>query len=272
MKRILLSIYSVLICISLLAQDSLIADKQLSADSISTQKLSEVESLSKSDADSAYIKNDYATAIQIYENMLQQGESADVYYNLGNSYYKSGDIARAILNYERALLLKPGNEDIKANLEIARSKTVDKIDIVPEVFFIGWIKSLINSISIDVWAYWGITFFILLIISLYFFIFSKQVTRKKIGFIGSIACFIFVICSNMFASYQKRTLTDRNTAIVVIPSVTIRSTPNENGTNLFVLHEGSKVLIKDNSMRNWKEISIDDGKVGWVSSSDIEII
>jgi tetratricopeptide (TPR) repeat protein len=251
MKKIRVFIYTILIGINCWAQDPL-----------------EI----KSDADSAYIKNDYTTAVRIYESLLQQGESAEVYYNLGNSYYKSGDIARAILNYERALLLNPGNEDIHANLEIVRSKTVDKIDVAPEIFFISWMKSLINSISINAWARWGITFFILLIVSLYFFIFSKQIKMKKTGFIGSIVCFLFVICTNMFAAYQKKTLTNRNTAIIISPSVTIRSTPNENGTSLFILHEGSKVTIKDNSMKNWKEITIEDGKVGWIPISDIEII
>ncbi|NDV83749.1 tetratricopeptide repeat protein [Bacteroides sp. 51] len=269
MKKIFFSIYSIFICISSFAQDSLNIEP-LTVDSLQVTQTSYSDT--KSDADSAYIKNDYSTAIQIYENLLQQGESAELYYNLGNSYYKSGDIARAILNYERALLLKPGNEDIRANLEIARSKTVDKIDAVPEIFFVSWTKSLINSISINAWARWGIIFFILLIASLYFFIFSKQVTMKKVGFISSLVCLLFAVCTNMFASYQKKTLTNRNTAIIISPSVTIRSTPNENGTSLFVLHEGSKVVIKDNSMNSWKEITIEDGKVGWISSSDIEII
>jgi len=269
MKKIFLSIYTLLICFSCFAQDSL-ADDIIHQDSLSVSQT--VSGGTKTEADSAYIKNDYATAIQIYENLLIQGEAAEIYYNLGNSYYKSGDIARAILNYERALLLKPGNEDIRANLEIVRNKTIDKIDVTPEIFFISWTKSLINSISINAWAKWGIVFFILLIISLYFFIFSKQVVRKKNGFISSTVCLLFVICTNLFASYQKETLMNRDTAIIISPSVTIRSTPNENGTSLFVLHEGSKVTIKDNSMKNWKEISIEDGKVGWISNTDIEII
>lgn len=270
MKKILLPLYTILICINCYAQET-IAVESVTTDSIKSLQSSS-DPITKSAGDSAYIRNDYTTAIQIYENLLQRGESADLYYNLGNSYFKSGDIARAILNYERALLLKPGNGDIRANLEIARKKTVDKIDIVPEIFFISWTKSLINSISINAWARWGIAFFILFIISLYFFIFSKQISLKKTGFIGSIVFLLFVICTNLFASYQKETLTKRDTAIVISPSVTIRSTPNENGTELFVLHEGSKVFIKDNSMNNWKEITLEDGKVGWISSSDIEII
>lgn len=269
MKKILFSIYSILICINCLAQDSL-GIEPFSPDSLLA--VTTAEHINKSYADSVYTSGDYVTAIQIYENILQQGESAEIYYNLGNSYYKSGNMARAILNYERALLLKPGNEDIRANLEIVRSKTIDKIDIVPEIFFVSWTKSLINSISINAWGRWGIAFFLLCIVSLYFFIFSTQIKIKKIGFISSIVCFIFVICTNMFAAYQKEMLTNRDTAIIISPSVTIHSTPNENGTSLFILHEGYKVIIKDNSMKNWKEISIGNGKVGWVSSADIEII
>ena len=101
-------------------------------------------SVTKAEGDSAYVKNDYASAIQIYEALLKEGEAAEVYYNLGNSYYKAGDIAKAILNYERALLIQPGNADIRANLEIARAKTIDKVIPVPEVFFVSWTKSLIN--------------------------------------------------------------------------------------------------------------------------------
>ena len=106
---------------------------------------SKLEDVTKAEGDSAYMRNDYISAIQIYEALLGKGEAADVYYNLGNSYYKAGDIAKAILNYERALLLQPGNSDIRANLEIARSKTIDKVEAVPEIFFVSWINSLVNS-------------------------------------------------------------------------------------------------------------------------------
>ena len=111
--------------------------------------------VTKAEGDSAYIKEDYAAAIQVYETLLKNGEAADVYYNLGNSYYKIGEIAKAVLNYERALLLQPGNNDIRANLEVARTKTIDKVEPIPEVFFVSWTKSLINSMSVDAWATWG---------------------------------------------------------------------------------------------------------------------
>ena len=107
----------------------------------------------KAMADSAYATADYATATHIYEQLLvTEGEAASVYYNLGNSYYKQGEIARAILNYERALMLAPANSDIQFNLELARSKTVDKNALVTELFLVRWIRSFTNILSADGWA------------------------------------------------------------------------------------------------------------------------
>ena len=234
-------------------------------------KLSD-DNVTKAQGDSAYMRNDYASAIQIYESLLTKGEAAEIYYNLGNSYYKTDDIAKAILNYERALLLQPGNADVRANLEIARSKTIDKVVSVPDIFFVTWTKSLINCLSVDAWAKLGVAFFILLLVSLSLFFFSKQIVWKKSGFIAGIVFLIFVVLSNVFASEQKTELMNRNNAIILSPSVTVRSTPSESGTSLFVLHEGHKIEIKDNSMREWKEIRLEDGKVGWVPASAIEVI
>lgn len=272
MKKILFFVFGLLLSNAfVMAQDSL---QTMKADSIGadSHSFSSIGNVTKAEGDSAYMKNDYASAIQVYEALLEKGEAADIYYNLGNSYYKAGEIAKAILNYERALLLKPGNGDIRANLEIARSKTVDKVEPVPEIFFVSWTKSLINSMSVNAWGVCGVVCFILLIISLYFFVFSKQIVLKKTGFICGIVFLVFVVLANVFANEQKDRLLNRNSAIVVGPSVTVRSTPSESGTSLFILHEGHKIDIKDNSMKDWKEIRLEDGKVGWVPSSAIEII
>ena len=275
MKKILFFIF---LSVSLVGfgQDNVIKDSALGNDSISADPLMITDNvpgaISKSAGDSAYIKEDYATAAQIYEGLLSDGESADVYYNLGNSYYKLGEIAKSILNYERALLLQPGNGDIRANLEVARAKAIDKVELVPEIFFISWIKSLINIMSVDAWAWWGIVSFLFFIVALYFFIFSKQVVLKKIGFTASIVLLMITVCANIFASEQKEHLVNRTSAIVMNPSVTVRSAPSESGTSLFILHEGRKVSIKDKSMREWTEISLEDGKVGWVPASSIEVI
>jgi len=277
MKKILFFAFGVWISIVSFGQGQAVKDslQAIVGDSIgnSLQQISSsLEDATKAEGDSAYMKNDYASAIQIYEVLLNRGEAADIYYNLGNSYYKAGDIAKAILNYERALLLQPGNGDIRANLEIARSKTVDKVEPVPEIFFVSWTKSLINSMSVDSWAVCGVVCFILLIVSLYLFIFSKQIVLKKAGFISGIVFLAVTILANVFANQQKDELTNRNSAIVINPSVTVRSTPSESGTSLFILHEGHKVGVKDGSMKDWKEIRLEDGKVGWVPASAIEII
>lgn len=277
MKKILFFAFGVWISIVSFGQGQAVKDslQAIVGDSIgnSLQQISSsLEDATKAEGDSAYMKNDYASAIQIYEALLNRGEAADIYYNLGNSYYKAGDIAKAILNYERALLLQPGNGDIRANLEIARSKTVDKVEPVPEIFFVSWTKSLINSMSVDSWAVCGVVCFILLIVSLYLFIFSKQIVLKKAGFISGIVFLAVTILANVFANQQKDELTNRNNAIVINPSVTVRSTPSESGTSLFILHEGHKVGVKDGSMKDWKEIRLEDGKVGWVPASAIEII
>lgn len=279
MKKILVFTLSLVMALTLYSQNSTTIDTlQAANDTMSAGSQTEFSAarqesnVTKAEGDSAYMRNDYASAIQIYENLLKNGEAAEVYYNLGNSYYKADDIAKAILNYERALLLQPGNADIRANLEIARSKTIDKVIPVPEIFFVAWTKSLINSLSVDAWAKLGVVFFILLLISLYLFFFSKQIAGKKTGFIGGIVFLALVVLSNVFAAQQKNELTDRNAAIVLSPSVTVRSTPSESGTSLFILHEGRKVEIKDNTMREWKEIRLEDGKVGWVPASAVEVI
>ena len=257
------------------SQGSLEIDSLTNNDSIvnATSKLgSRNLVISKSLADSAYIRNDFTTAIQIYEMILRTGESADIYYNLGNSYYKIGDIAKAILNYERALILEPANKDIRSNLEIARAKTVDKVTDVPELFFITWLKSITNSMGIQSWAIIAISFFLLFIVSIYIFFFSTKIVARKTFFILALFFLVFCVIANISAAFQRRVRLNRMNAIIISPSVTIRSTPNDNGTSLFILHEGRKVFIKDDSMKDWKEIQLEDGNVGWVKKNDLEVI
>lgn len=227
----------------------------------------------KAQADSAYINNDYANAVYLYEDVLaNQGESADIYYNLGNSYYKMDNIAKAILNYEKALMLNPGNGDIRFNLELAQSKTVDKVTPMSEVFLVTWMKSLTNTMSEQGWSKLAIASFILTLLGLVLYFFSKKIAMKKIGFISALCLMLVCILANVFASSQKSKAQSHSSAIIMEPSVTVKSTPNEGGTELFILHEGRKVMIKDNTMREWKEIQLEDGNAGWVPASVIEII
>lgn len=224
------------------------------------------------EAEAAYTKEDYAQAIEIYEGILKSnGESAAVYYNLGNAYYKEGKIAPAILNYERCLLLDPGDSDARFNLQMARQKTVDKIEPVGDFFLVEWFDAVENLGSADSWAKLGIVCFLLFIGCLLLFFFSRWVRLKKIGFYVGILFLLMVIFANLFASHQKSEVMDRAHAIVFAPTVTVKSSPDASGTDLFVLHEGTNVTVKS-TLGEWSEIALEDGNVGWMPSKEIEKI
>ena len=227
----------------------------------------------KAMGDSAYATADYASAIHIYEHLLaEHGESSAIYYNLGGAYYKIDDIARSILNYERALLVDPSNADAKFNLEFARSKAVDKNALVSELFFVRWYRDFAAIMSADAWSKVAILCFIILISCLVLFIFSKKSKTKKIIFIFALLSLLGTILANVIASGQTAKLLHSESAIIMEPSVTIRSTPSASGTELFILHEGKKVKIKDDSMNAWKEIELEDGNIGWLPAEAIEKI
>ena len=228
--------------------------------------------VTKSEADSAYIRGQYQQAIKDYEMLLKQGASADLYYNLGNAYYRSENITRAVLNYERALLLSPGDRDVRFNLQIARAKTIDKIVPESEMFFFTWYRSLVNLMSVDAWAWTALIALALLIVLLLVYLFSDRIWLRKVGFFGGFVLLILFALSNLFAWQQKQDLLFRKGAIVISPSVTVKSTPAKNGTDLFILHEGTKVSITDGTMKGWMGIRIADGKEGWIESNMIEEI
>lgn len=224
------------------------------------------------EAEVAYTKEDYSKAIELYETLLKsRGESAEIYYNLGNAYYKANKIAPAILNYERALLLDPGDGDIRFNLQLARQKSVDKIEPIGDFFLTQWFESIQNMGAADSWAKLGIVCFILFIGCLILFFFSRWIRLKKIGFYLGVLLLLMVIFSNIFAKHQKDELLNRTGAIVFIPTVTVKSSPDASGTDLFVLHEGTKVSVKS-KLGEWSEIELEDGNVGWMPSKNLEII
>ena len=226
----------------------------------------------KAEADSAYVRGQYQQAISDYESLLKQGASAELYYNLGNAYYRTENIPQAVLNYERALLLSPGDRDIRFNLQIARSKTFDKIVPESEMFFVTWYRAMVNMMSVDGWARTALFALGLTIILLLVYLFADRLWLRKAGFFGGVALLILFVMSNLFAWQQKQDLINRKGAIIFAPSVTVKSTPAANGTDLFILHEGTKVVIIDGSMKDWKEIRLADGKEGWIESKKIRII
>lgn len=225
----------------------------------------------KNEADSCYVNGYYQQAISLYEQLLQGGVDANLYYNLGNAYYRTENITRAIINYERALLLSPGDGDIRFNLQMARSKTVDKIVPESEMFFVTWYHSLVSMTSVDGWARFALVMLVLALVSLLAYLFGRQLWLRKTTFFGGILMLLLFLLSNLFAWQQKKVLVHRDGAIITDATVTVKSTPDNTGTDLFVLHEGTKVKVED-AIKGWQKIKLPDGKEGWIGSSQLEII
>ncbi len=220
-------------------------------------------------ANARYTSEEYNQAISVYEEILQKGqESAKLYFNLGNAYYKAGDINNAILNYERAKLLAPQDEDIEFNLNLAQQFVVTDIEELPQPFFVRWRSRIINLFPADSWSVISIGAFVLFLLLLGMFLFSRRVALKRVSFWFGILAIIVSGFTFSFAAQQKKKLVERDAAIVFCPRVTVKSAPAQNGTDLFLLYEGVKVEISD-SLNTWKEIHLSDGNIGWLPDSCI---
>lgn len=228
--------------------------------------------ITKENADSEYSKGNFQQAIYDYEELLKGGASAELYYNLGNAYYRTDNITRAIINYERALLLSPSDDDIRFNLQMARSKTIDKITPKSEMFFVTWMRSVVNLMNVDGWARLSIFSLILSLILVLAYLFAGNIAIRRVGFYGGILFLLLFVLSNVFAFQQKKILENRNTAIVVAPSATIKKTPSSGSSDITVIHEGTKVEIQDDTMKDWKGIRLTDGRDGWIQTKTIEKI
>lgn len=224
-------------------------------------------------ADSAYQAGDYRQAITLYDSiMATEGQSTEICYNIGGAHFKDGDIAHAILYYERALLLSPGDEDVRFNLEFARSQTIDRIVPHHEIFLLTWWRSMVSMANADTWAITAVTAFCCMLICILLFLFIPRMWVQRTGFYLSLLLLAGCIISNICAWQQANRETNCRGAIVMTSSAVVRSTPSESGTELFVLHEGTRVDITDDTMQGWKEIVLADGKRGWVEMSRIEKI
>lgn len=228
--------------------------------------------VTKAQADSAYQQEQYQQAAQIYEQLLKRGESADLYYNLGNAYYRMEDITHAVLAYERALLLSPGDADVRFNLQMARSKTIDKIVPESEMFFVTWYRSLVRLMSVDAWARTAIVALLSAMLLILVYLFAQRIWLRKVGFFGGVLFFVVFLAANIFGFQLQQSLLHRTGAIIIRSAVPVKSTPSQNGTDLFILHEGTRVNIVDDTMKGWREIRVADGKSGWVEVKEIEVI
>ena len=217
-------------------------------------------------ANAAYNAGNYDTAVMLYEQILATDvESVPLYYNMGNAYYKMREYPMAIYCYEKALKIDPSNEEVRTNLEIANLAIVDKIEPVPQSFIVkGW-NGLKHKFSGDEWAYVSIGAFALLLIAVYLFLRARRTGWRKLGFFGGILVFIVLALSVLFAAQLKQAASTQDQAIVMTPTVTVKSSPNEASVDLFVLHEGTKVTLLDTA-DGWNKIKIANGSVGWLQA------
>jgi len=218
-------------------------------------------------ANKAYSAQNFAKAQELYEQILGAGkESAQLYFNLGNACFKQGENIKAILNYERAKRLAPQNEDIDFNLKVANQFVVDNIEQLPQPFFARWWGNLANNASADGWALRSVFLFILFLVLLGTYFFSRLLRIRKLAFYSAIIAGIFVILSFSLATHQYNLKKDRTSALILCPRVNVKSAPSATGTDLFLIHEGLKVKITD-SLDKWREIRLADGNKGWVADS-----
>lgn len=228
--------------------------------------------ITKQNADDEYAKGNYQQAIKDYQEILKTGVSSEIYYNLGNAYYRTDNITQALLAYERALQLSPGDNDIRFNLQYARSKTIDKITPETEMFFVTWYNSLVNFTSVDRWANTAIVSIVMALLLILVFLFAPQMWARKSGFYGSAVFLLLFAFANLFAFQQKHELETKQGAIVIAPTVNVKKTPAVSGTDVFVIHEGTRVDITDRGMKQWRGIKLADGREGWLKTSQIEEI
>lgn len=217
-------------------------------------------------ANAAYNAGRYDSAMMMYEQVLRaELESVPLYYNMGNTYYKMREYPMAIYYYEKALKLDPGNDDVKTNLAIANLAIVDKIEEVPQSFIAkGW-QRLKAMLSGDQWAVLSLVAFALMLASAYLFLRSRRMGLRKLGFFAGIVLLLVVALSVVFASQQKQASLKEDHAIVMTPTVTVKSSPNEESVDLFVLHEGTKVTLLDQA-DGWNKVRIGNGSVGWLQA------
>lgn len=221
-------------------------------------------------AEQLYREGKYGEAVEAYQKILSEGvESAELYYNLGNCYYKLSENTKAILNYERSLLLDPSDGSARYNLRMAQRVIVDKIEVLPELFLVRWYKAVETYFSADQWGHISVGLFIVFLILAALFFYSPSIAIKKTGFIVGVFVFFLTLGSIFFAMRQHSRVSEREYAIVMTPSVTVKGAPDNSGTSLFLIHEGLKVRVVG-ELGVWYNVRLADGNEGWVAKSDLE--
>ena len=219
-----------------------------------------------------YAKGKYEQAIKTYNQILSDDyESAEVYYNLGNTYYRINDIPSALLNYEKAKKLNPRDEDIDVNIQFANLKTVDKIEPAPELFLNNWWHSLLFLFSLNGWAYLTIYLFITTAFIGVLYLFTESVSLKKASFYTGVVMLLLSLFSILLSFKQSSYVQSVHQAIVFDAAVNVKSEPSIKAKNLFVLHAGVKVSVVENNTE-WIKVKLLNGNEGWILFKSIKLI
>lgn len=240
--------------------------------SLFAQEDAYVDSLWNS-ANAAYAEGRWTDAADGYEMISGMGlESAPLYCNIGDAYFKDGNVAKAILYYERALKLDPSYEDARFNLELMNAAIQDRIDPVPEFILKVWARDICYLMDSDAWAVCFLVFLALTLAMVLVFILAPTAGGRRTGFFVGIVMLMCTSFSLGFAIWQKKDYMSADEAVVMRPVASVKSSPSaESSTDLFVLHEGTKVRVIDEVGR-WSNIELADGRQGWLPSGDMEVI
>ena len=223
-------------------------------------------------AEQAYDSKKYKSAIESYEKLIADGyKSYQLYYNLGNSYYRNNQLGKAIYAYEMARKFNPNDEDVRINLGIASAKTVDKID-AKENFFITAVKTnLLSSLSTTSWAWATVVFLLVSAILFFVFINSPVLVFKRVAFVLSCIFIIGFVVTYFLGFSALEAKIENKFAIIVTREVKIMNEPTLSATAKFTLHEGTKIRVVENN-GDWILIKLDNGNEGWVKVNDVGII
>lgn len=220
----------------------------------------------------AYIEGNYEKAIEEYNAIIEGGEySMKLYYNLANAYFKQGETGKAILYYNKALRLAPSQEDIRHNLAIAESQTKDRIAVIPEFFLNRWLRIVRNSMSCTAWSALSLVAFAIVLVFGVLFLLASRIRWRKAGFYCAVCAALLFVATTAFAISSRNDMLSHDEAVVMASAISVKSSPDRSATDLFVLHEGTKVHILS-EIDEWCEVVIADGKKGWTESKNIEEI
>lgn len=225
-----------------------------------------------SQANNAYTQNKFNEAIELYKKVIANGfESSELYYNLGNAYFKTKDYASAILYYEKAKKLDPSNEKIQFNIQVANARIIDKIEELPLPFYKKWLNEFRLWFSIDTWAIISVVTLFLFFLLISAYLLANVISIRKVTFWASAVFLLFAMLSGINAYSQYHSIKQSSEGIIFEPTVNVKSSPENNSQDIFVIHEGTKVQITD-KVGTWIEVKIANGSDGWVPETAVERI